>query len=145
MNIQVIRVKWEDEKDTIVDLEYKLESLYQVPYYKVVTKNDIYNQFEKYKKEINFLFIKLDNKTIGFIEYTTNKDYGKFQINSLFVKKEHRSKGIGKVAIDECKKIAKQDGYTFLRLNVEKANQKGLSFYKREGFKVMGYKMEYEL
>ena len=52
-------------------------------------------------------------------------------IQGVFVRKEMRSKGIGKALLDFCK-----GKYTELSLHVYSENKKALEFYIREGFQV---------
>lgn len=56
------------------------------------------------------------------------------EVENLVVDKEKRSKGIGKALLNEFVKWAKEAGSDKVSVNVFSSNEKGISFYKREGF-----------
>lgn len=55
-------------------------------------------------------------------------------VDELFVKKEHRGKGIGTRALEFLKETARTMGVNALRLEVERKNADALQLYKKAGF-----------
>lgn len=56
------------------------------------------------------------------------------ELENIFVSEDFRSKGVGKKLMDEFKNWARQLGVDKVAVNVFALNEKGIEFYKREGF-----------
>ncbi len=84
------------------------------------------------------LFAEADCKVIGFVTASHLEDrYRKskyIEIGYLGVIPEYHSKGIGKILMDECIRIAKNRGFQKVYLNSYFRNTKAIDFYKRNGF-----------
>lgn len=76
--------------------------------------------------QANIYIYEQDNIIKGFVGMTDNYMAG------IFVDKNFRSMGIGKMLIDYIKGI-----YPSFNLNVYKENQRAVDFYKREGLNII--------
>lgn len=78
------------------------------------------------------LYVYIENKVvIGFIGMID------IHIEGIFVDKEYRNVGIGKLLLDKAKELNDN-----LFLNVYKKNRMALDFYKNNGFDVIEEKLE---
>ena len=81
--------------------------------------------------QANIYIYEQDNIIKGFVGMTDNYMAG------IFVDKNFRSMGIGKILIDYIKEI-----YPSFHLNVYKENRRAVDFYKREGLNIISEKMD---
>lgn len=65
-------------------------------------------------------------------------------IDDIFVKKDIRKKGFGKLLINEFTKWSKSKKATKIRLGVRINNKKAINLYKKLGFEIKHYEMENE-
>lgn len=142
MNIIIQQNDLKSYFDFIINCEFELNNTYLKDYYKKQNKTEITKVIKKHSEDIKYLIAFDENNPIGMLAYTISKEFGKLQINSLFIKNKYRSLGIGKKMIQKIENIAKKEKCKFIRLFVEKLNPKGLKFYKSNDFKITGYKME---
>ncbi len=87
-----------------------------------------------------------EGKAIGYlaaaqkhIDYRNSKY---LEIENMGVIPEYRSNGIGKLLIDECVTWAKENGYQKIFVNTYIANEKAISFYKKNGFDEIDISLE---
>lgn len=66
-------------------------------------------------------------------------------IDDIFVRKDARKKGFGKLLIDEFTKWSKSKKATRVRLGVRVNNKKAIDLYKKIGFEIKHYEMEKEI
>lgn len=101
-------------------------------------KNSI-SQMNKEKKYIHFLIAEINKETVGiavysFVYYTWS---GKsLYLDSLYIKEEHRNKGLGKMLLNEIILTAKKEECSRLRFEVEEKNKKAQKFYIKNGAKM---------
>jgi ribosomal protein S18 acetylase RimI-like enzyme len=90
---------------------------------------------QKYAQLAEFYVMYAENETAGFIAYYCNDDSRSAFVSMLMVREEYQRQGIGRTFLDQviadCKKVGKDQ----IRLEVDLDNEKGLSFYKKNGFK----------
>ena len=60
-------------------------------------------------------------------------------LQSIYVKREYRRKGIMKMLLEEAIKMAQQEGVALLRLYVHKDNKNAMEAYKKVGMKKAPY------
>lgn len=138
-------------KATLKDLEDILLlsdelTLSDLPYDKEVDINWAYTDKGKeyYTEKIlgknGICFVaELDNKIVGYAT-AAQKEVPSYrlvkvaELENLVVNKEMRSKGIGKKLMDYFIKWAKEIGADKAAVDVFTLNEKGVAFYKREGF-----------
>jgi ribosomal-protein-alanine N-acetyltransferase len=71
-----------------------------------------------------------NNKGYGFVDENTPE-------LTMAVKSEHRNQGIGESLISRFFQLARDKGYEFLSLSVDKRNR-ACNFYLRQGFRIVG-------
>jgi len=97
--------------------------------------------FEKlFNKETHRIFVA-ENKSHAFLGYLwvgegnnmmTGKKHG--YIYDIFVKKEYRSKGIGKTLLKKAEDFCRERGYSRILLMVSASNEAATRLYDRMGF-----------
>ena len=81
-----------------------------------------------------------NEELIGVIEL--GDDYSKrLLVNLLWVKEGHRHKGVATSLMDQAKKIMSQNNYRMLILETQSCNTQAISFYRKCGFKLIGFDM----
>lgn len=91
-----------------------------------------------------FVFVAVDGKTIvGYAIGTLShlppefKDRYKAYIRDTWVEPEYRSKQVGKLLVDGIKKYIKSKGSDMCDVEVAIQNERGLKFWKEQGFMPM--------
>lgn len=91
---------------------------------------------QKYAQLAEFYVMYAENETAGFIAYYCNDDSRSAFVSMLMVREEYQRQGIGRTFLDQviadCKKVGKDQ----IRLEVDADNIKGLSFYRKNGFRI---------
>jgi len=77
---------------------------------------------------------------LGSIIKSDHQNYG--YIDDIFISKNSRKKGFGKLLIKEFIKILKNKKINKLRLGVSINNKKAIKFYKNLGFEIKYYGMD---
>ena len=122
---------------------------------KIAPLFDAYRVFYKKESDINgaekFLTDHVSNKTsiiyfarndqnvvLGFVQlypiFTSTGMNKSWLLNDLFVKPEHRGKGISKSLIDRSKQLCRESKASGLMLETEKSNTIGNKLYPSVGF-----------
>ena len=116
---------------------------------------DIELIIELFSKNLDKIFYALvyecENEIVGFTTYIQSFSLyaygGFFTITELYVKKEYRSKGIGKKLLDNIIVSAKNGNKTRIELTTPPLPefQRSLEFYMKNGFEITGgKKVKYE-
>jgi len=111
--------------------------------YKVWTEDIIESWFET-KKQNNFPIIGLvddDNNLLGFGSYGTFRIRPAYKYtieNSLYVHKDHRGKGYGKILLNEIIKNATSQNYHCIIGVIDSANKVSVELHKSFGFELSG-------
>ena len=82
-----------------------------------------------------FKIVKKDNQIVGFIEYI--KEDNKLFLSKLYVEKNNRGLGIGKLMFNDCLEYAKINNLNTIYLTVNKYNMPSINIYKNLGFKIV--------
>lgn len=83
------------------------------------------------------LAIGEDFQPLGFASYSEHKDArGIYHLNKLYLYPEEKSKGAGKLLLEEVMKSIRASGGVELQLNVNRHNP-ALYFYKKQGFEIL--------
>ena len=92
----------------------------------IIDKNTIFKIAEENKKIVGLLTAKNSNN--------------KYYLSRLYVLPNHQRKGIGKELLNN---LIISNNVKEIELEVEEENKKGLEFYKKEGFIIIGNNTEY--
>lgn len=96
--------------------------------------NSIPNYFKQ--KKLNLIGAYQDQVLIGFLWMYKHEYFGepRLHISQIFVDKQHRGKGIGKLLLKEAEKYAKKLGVRNIDLFVSEINQNAIKMYTSLGF-----------
>ena len=93
-----------------------------------------------------FLLASEDDNPIGYAKMRRDRIYDEFkgekaiEIERIYVKNEYQKKKIGKLLMDRCIELAKQENNRWIWLGVNNENKKAMDFYPRYGFEIFGTK-----
>ncbi len=91
---------------------------------------------EQIKNEnYTYYFILKDGNKCGYFGISRKEDY--LFLSKLYIKKEYRHQGIGRIAFGEIKNIAKNYGYTKIKLTVNKNNKHTINAYLKYRFAIV--------
>lgn len=82
-----------------------------------------------------FKIVKDDENIVGFTEYLLDGD--RVFLSKLYVHKDHRHNGIGKLMLNECINYAKENKRNKIYLTVNKGNKPSIDVYNHIGFKTI--------
>lgn len=82
-----------------------------------------------------FKLVVNNNTILGFTEYLLEDN--RVFLSKLYVSKEYRNKGIGKLMLEDCIKYAKENNKDSIYLTVNKGNTNSIEIYKHIGFKII--------
>lgn len=121
------------------DIEKYLDDLENIfDELEIKKENNLVEKLKIFIKEDNCICIGAieNNELLGILWSYIRKFAGeqRYHINYFSVKSSSRRKGIGKLLLEELKKIAKINKIKILDLNVDLNNIKAKNFYQREGF-----------
>lgn len=91
-----------------------------------------------------FYFLYADKESAGYLklnEYEAQTDINDSQsieIERIYVAKEFQGRGLGKILIYKAINIANNQGKSYIWLGVWEKNDRGIQFYKKNGFYVIG-------
>ena len=145
MDNLIIRKATLNDLETILLLSDGL-TLADLPYDKEVDVNwahtEVGKKFyeDKIKEETGVCFVaEMDNKIVGYF-VAGRKDVASYryvkvaELENIFVLEGYRSKGVGKKLMEAFKNWAKDLRVDKIAVSAFALNEKGIAFYKREGF-----------
>jgi len=80
-----------------------------------------------------FLIAQLNSKIIGSVAVGKIDDE-KCELRKLYVLKEHREKGFGRMLLDKAVNFALANGYVEMELEVSQRHKQAIHFYEKLGF-----------
>ncbi len=87
----------------------------------------------------NFFMVFVDGAVAGYVKLREDeKEDGLLEIARIYVLETFIGKGIGKVLLNECLKIAEQKNKKTIWLGVWEKNERAIRFYKSFGFQKYG-------
>ena len=92
----------------------------------------------------NFYFIYSDSKLAGYLKInyapaqSDINDSESVEVERIYVRKEHKGKGLGKVLMEYAFQQAIQNKKAYVWLGVWEKNVKAITFYEKMGFKEAG-------
>ena len=85
-----------------------------------------------------FILLSDNNITIGFASYSLKSELEKsYQLNKIYINPANQGKGSGKILIAYIINQIKNFSSKSLQLNVNRHNEKAISFYKKFGFNII--------
>ena len=94
-------------------------------------KNDLINSFER----LETIVILAENKVLGYVSYTIKtRHVSKLVVDQLVIKEELRGLGLGRILMDEVKKIALENNCERIELNCWMFNTNAQAMYEHIGF-----------
>lgn len=97
---------------------------------------------EMMEKRLNesLIFVAvMENKIVGFANFTTVNNAGQAELSAIYLYPNHQGKGVGTALLQQGIETLKN--VKTIYIDVEKENNSGTIFYKAKGFKVI---KEYE-
>jgi ribosomal protein S18 acetylase RimI-like enzyme len=89
---------------------------------------------QKYAEIAEFYVLYSENETCGFIAYYCNDESRNAFVSMLMVREKFQRQGIGRAFLDRVIEDCERLGKNRIRLEVDTDNEKGLAFYKKNGF-----------
>lgn len=113
-------------------------------WHSTLTLGQIYFMVNKFQSELalteqmerenySYYFLVENGEKIGYFGVAPEEGY--FFLSKLYIKKDYRGKGFGKFAFEYIKKLAQENGFSKIRLTVNKQNFKSILIYEKWGFK----------
>jgi len=140
--------KCEDCEEILLALRLLAESL-GAPERLKITREDIEIAGFGTRREFTVMLAEVDSKIAAICLYFSmfSSWVGKpgLYIQDLFVHEEFRRARLGEKLLRHVARIARNDGYHYLRLTVDHGNQGGARFYLRHGFEPANNETSYRL
>ncbi|MDL2276049.1 GNAT family N-acetyltransferase [Breznakia sp. OttesenSCG-928-G09] len=131
-----IRYAKRDDVKTILDLIIEL-AVYEKLEHEVVTDVETLEEWIFDKEKAKVLIGEVDNKVVGYCLYFYNFStfHGKagIYIEDIYVKKEHRGQGYGKLFFKKIAEIAEDEGCPRIEWSCLKWNKPSIDFYESLG------------
>lgn len=89
------------------------------------------------------LIQELDGKTVGYGIILFHRGTALARLYSLAVDQNFRGKGLGRKLLGKLEGLAKDQGSTYLRLEVKSSNTKAISLYESMGYRKFAMKKDY--
>ena len=89
---------------------------------------------QKYAELAEFYVVYYGNETAGFIAYYCHDESQNAFVSMLMVREKFQRQGIGREFLDRVIEDCEKLGKNRIRLEVDTDNEKGLAFYKKNGF-----------
>lgn len=136
----------EVKKDEIKELAQLASEIWHEYWPCILTDEQIDYMVEKFQSEsalefqmknenYSYYFIIKDGIKYGYFGISRCKDY--LFLSKLYLKKEFRHRGIGRAAFDKIKELAKNFGYSSIRLTVNKNNKTTINAYLKYRFAII--------
>ncbi len=134
------------EKKDIKDLAALAKDIWFEYWHSILTLGQIYYMVNKFQSEMalneqierenyTYYFIVEDGKRIGYFGIAPEQDY--LFLSKLYLIKDYRGKGFGKLTFEKIKEIAKEQNFNKIQLTVYKQNFKSFQIYEKWGFKML--------
>lgn len=150
MNISVRKAKNEDVFSILEIINYEILNSTVVYHYKPRTYEEQLNWFnKKLEDHMPVLVAEKDSLVIGFGTYGIFRPWEGYKFSlehSIYINKDYRNLGIGRLIMAQLIALAKKKGYHTMIAGVDASNKKSIQFHEKFGFieigtfKEVGYK-----
>ncbi len=133
-----------DDSD-VLRLEKLAEKIWNQHFVPIIGKPQVdymlekFQSFEPMKVQIsegmNYYLLSIDSEDVAYCGF--KKDGNRVFLSKLYVKLEHRGKGLSKVLLNKAKEFASANGLHAVYLTVNKHNDDTINIYKHIGFEVI--------
>jgi len=106
---------------------------------KPLRKSYVGTFFEKHVEEPRVFAAVLNGDQAGWIELGYEKWSNRMRVWEFLVAEEFRRMGIGNLLMKFAVKVAKEKGARLLVLETQSCNVPAISFYLKQGFKLIGF------
>ena len=89
---------------------------------------------EEMSKGYHFRLLHVDGAPVGYTSWSAYHIPGTAKLHKLYLLSQFHGKGIGARMIADVENEARKSGFTTLRLNVNKHNERAMRSYLRNGF-----------
>lgn len=96
---------------------------------------------QKMKDGMPVIVAESENGVIGYGTFGIFRPFDGFQFSvehSVYVDKEYRTHGIGKLLLSELIRLAKKNGFHIMIAGVDASNKSSIEFHRKFGFKEVG-------
>ena len=94
------------------------------------------DEMMKHRLNHSFMYVaETDSELAGFVNFTPVDEKGLSELSAIYLDPDLQNRGIGTALLNEG--IHNIEGLKEIRLEVEKENKIGMSFYKAKGFDVV--------
>ena len=140
--MKFVNVKTENEIKKLATLANEIWQEYwpciltnkQIDY--MVEKYQSVNAISNQLKTENYIYyIAIEEKTIGYFGVSIKEKY--LFLSKLYIKKESRNKGFGKIIFKKIVEIAKENNKKSIILTVNKNNKNTIEAYEKWGFRTI--------
>lgn len=94
-------------------------------------KKDLISNFDR----LTILVISDDENIVGYLAYKIKKRHtGKLDVDQLIILEQYRGQGLGKMLMDEARKIALENECDRIELNCWLFNENAINMYEHIGY-----------
>jgi len=134
-------------------VERDISSILQIVNYEILNSTVIYDYKErtfeqqtkwfqqKQKNTMPVIVAVKENNVIGFGTYSIFRPWEAYKLSlehSVYVDKDYRFQGIGKLLMSKLILLAKKEGYHTMIAGIDASNKKSIAFHENFGFKEIG-------
>ncbi|MCM5662138.1 GNAT family N-acetyltransferase [Galbibacter mesophilus] len=142
MEIEIRRAENRDIHEILEIVNYQILHSTVLYDYKERTYDQQFIWFEQKKADgMPVIVAENNNKVVGFGTYGIFRPWAAYQFSvehSVYVNKNSRGTGIGKLILSKLIKMAKDGGYHTMIAGVDGSNDRSFEFHKKFGFKEIG-------
>lgn len=132
-----IRIATAEDVDALYDLILDIARYHNQEQFVQTNKQELLASGFSGVPAFEVLLAEYNAEIVGYVSFTRNYSIWLggpyFHIDDVFVKDHVRGKGIGEALMTHLKGLAKSDGISKIKWEVQADNEKAIQFYKRLG------------
>lgn len=123
---RVAKMSWNDTYEGIIPAHIQEKFLYSA----------YSDEMMKRRLDVSFLYVaEAEAQIVGFANFSKVKEEGEMELGAIYLLPEFQGKGVGTALLYEG--IANAQTASKVFINVEKENEKGVTFYQAKSFKML--------